>query len=52
MIVYVVMKHDMWSDGDSVLDSVWYNEEDALKREQKIDHMEGFYGSTEEKEVK
>lgn len=36
MIVYVVMKHDMWAEGDSVVDSVWHNEADALKREGRL----------------
>lgn len=52
MIVYVVMKHEGWAEGGSVLDSVWHNEADALKREKEIDYMDGYYGSTEEMEVK
>lgn len=52
MKVYIVMRHEFFSGGDSEVDSVWLNECDALARESEIDYEKGYVGSTVEMEVK
>lgn len=52
MKVYVVMKHDFFTGGDSVVDSVWLNERDAVSRESEIDNERDYVGETVEMEAK
>lgn len=52
MIVYAVMKHEMWAEGGSELDSIWMKEDDAIEREKEIDFSEGYCGSIVEMNVK
>lgn len=51
MIVYVVMRHEFFSGGDSEVDSVWLKESDAVAREDEINNEKGYCGSVEEMEA-
>lgn len=51
MKVYVVMKHENWTEGETVLDSVWHSEFQAREREKKIDNSRDYYATVDEVEV-